>query len=475
MLIHDRRTTHHPANEAPPAGDPHDRPGLALVAAALALFLVDLDFFALNLAVPDMARDLGVSTTDLQWVISGYMLALGAFLIPGGRVGDILGRRRTLIGGLAVFAGASTVCGLVDSASVVIGFRVLQGIGAAVIFPLAVAVVTNAFPENGRKRAIGNLYGLAAVATAIGPFFGGFVTSEISWRGVFLVNVPLGLAAIGLVLWGIRESRDESVPRQIDLRGLACVAVGIGAITFGVDGGEDHGWGSPEVLGPILAGLALLVAFVLIEGRVRFPLVDLSLFRNVPYVAVTLLGMVGNTAFVITTFSTALYLQEVRDLSGTEAGALYLGASVTCAIAGPVSGRLGERYDVPRLMAVSMLLGAAALLAISFGLGYAAYIPALLVFGLGYGLCWSLTSVGTQTVVPTEKAGAASGVTLAIVIGIAGLSVAVVSALIDGLVAGGTGEGAAIESIWRAAAIGSAILAVGLAALASLARARPAR
>jgi EmrB/QacA subfamily drug resistance transporter len=449
------------------------RPGLALLAASLALFLVDLDFFALNLALPGMADELGVSTTDLQWVISGYMLALGAFLIPGGRLGDILGRRRTLIYGLAIFAGASTVCGLVDSAQLVIVFRIVQGAGAAIIFPLCVAVVTNAFPEERRKRAIGNLYGLAAVAVAIGPFFGGFFTEVISWRAVFLVNVPLGIAAIVVAFWGIRESRDETVPQRIDLLGLAAVAVGIGAITYGVDSGGDDGWGSPGVLISIVGGIALLAAFVAIERRVRFPLVDLSLFGNLRYDIVTLLGMLGNVAFVIVTFSSALYLQQVRDLTPIEAGAVYLAASVTTAIAGPLSGRLAERFDIPRLMAVSMLIGAVALLLISFDTAYAVYIPLLLVFGLGYGLCWALASVGTQTVVPPEKAGAASGVTLAIVIGVAGLSVAIVTAVIEGLVAGGTDQGQAIEAIWRVAAIGSAVLGIALAFLDGVVR-RPA-
>jgi EmrB/QacA subfamily drug resistance transporter len=446
------------------------RPGLALLGASLALFLVNLDFFALNLALPGMARELGVSTTDLQWVISGYMLALGAFLIPGGRLGDILGRRRTLIYGLAVFAGASTVCGLVDSPELVIGFRIVQGIGAAIIFPVCVAVVTNAFPEERRKRAIGNLYGLAAVAVAVGPFFGGFFTEEVSWRAVFLVNVPLGLAAIAVALWGIRESRDETVPQRIDFAGLAAVALGIGAITFGVDGGGERGWSSPEVLGPILAGVALLAAFVAIEARVRLPLVDLSLFRNLPYVVVTLLGMVGNVAFVITTFSAAIYLQQVRDLSPTEAGAIYLAASVSTAVAGPLSGRLGERFDVPRLMVFGMLLGAAGLLAMSFDTEYAVFIPLLLVFGFGYGLCWSLASIGTQTVVPTEQAGAASGVTLAIVIGMAGLSVAVTTAVIESLVGGGSDTGEVIEGIWRVAAISSAVLGLALGLIATAAR-----
>src|SRR4051812_22839510 len=161
-----------------------------MAAAGLAMFVTNLDFFALNLSVPGMARDLHVSATDMQWVISGYMLALAAFLIPGGRLGDILGRKRMLMIGLAIFGATSLVCGVGQSAGFVIGFRVLQGLGAAILFPLSIAVVTNAFPEERRKRAIGNLYGLGAVATAAGPFIGGLLTEAVSWRAVFLVNVP---------------------------------------------------------------------------------------------------------------------------------------------------------------------------------------------------------------------------------------------------------------------------------------------
>ena len=475
MFRHAPAGGHHPGSDADASTEPAPRPGAALVAASVALLLVNLDFFALNLALPAIAGDLGVSTGDLQWVISGYMLALAAFLVPGGRLGDIVGRKRMLIAGLALFAGSSTVCGLVDSAPLLIAFRILQGTGAAIIFPLCVAVVTNAFPAEGRKRAIGNLYGLAAVATAIGPFFGGFFAAEVSWRAVFLVNVPLGLAAIALAWWGLRESRDEAAPRRIDYAGLVAVAAGIGAITLGIDGAAEHGFGSAAVLGPLAGGIALLAAFVAIERRERFPLVDLALFRNIPYVTVTMLGTIANVAFVTVTFSSALYLQQVRDLSATEAGALFLPASVALAASGPLAGRLAERFDIPRLMAGGMLLGAAALFVISLWLGYGAYAVALLAFGLGYGLPWSLSSVGTQTVVAAEKAGAASGVTLAIVIGVGGLAVALTSAVIESLVAGGTTEGTAIERIWAAVAIGSAILGAALAVVGNAARARQAK
>ncbi|HYU61087.1 MAG TPA: MFS transporter [Solirubrobacterales bacterium] len=461
----------------PAAGDGARAPqrlGLVLIAAGLAMFIVDLDFFALNLAVPKMAEELDTSATNMQWVISGYMLSGGAFLIPGGRLGDILGRRRMLIVGIAIFGGASAACGVAPSPGVLIAFRIVQGIGCALLFPITIAVVTNAFPEDRRKRAIGNLYGLAAIATAAGPFVGGGVTESLGWRWVFFINVPIAVAALALTVYAVRESRDETVPRTIDFAGLAAVALGIAAITFAVDKGETWGWASASVLGLIVTGIGLLVVFVLIERRVRFPLVDLALFRNRPYVVVTVLGTLSNIAFCVSTFASTLYLQQVRGYSPLAGGLIFLAASGTVAVAGPLSGRLGERFDVARLMAASIVLGAAGLVIVSTGPAIGVYAAGLLAFGFGYGLGWALTSVGTQTVVPIEEAGEASGVTLAIVVGMAGLGVAVAAALIETLTGGGTTEGEAIEGLLRWVAIGSGVAAAALAFVRGSAAVRPA-
>lgn len=438
---------------------------MVLAACALAMFATNLDFFALNLSIPGMARDLDVSTTDMQWAISGFMLALGAFLIPGGRLGDIVGRRTMLICGTGLFGITSLIGGLAPSAGFLIGARLFQGIGAAIMFPVAIAVVTNTFPEDRRKRAIGNLYGLAAAATAVGPFVGGGLTELLSWRWVLLVNVPVTLVAIALMLRSVPQSRDETVPGEIDWGGLAAVALGIGSITFAVDRGETWGWGSPQTIGLFAGGAALLAAFVAIERRVAWPLVDLGLFRNRPYVSITLLGMTANIVFVVTTFAATLYLQDVRGYSPLEGGFIFLAASVMQAVAGPLSGRLAERFDVPRVMAVSIAVGAAGLLAVAAGLGIGIYAAALVVFGLGYGLCWAMLSIGTQSVVPTEQAGAASGVSLAVVIGMAGLCVAIAAALIEALTAATRPEGEAIEEILRVLAIASVPLAIAFAAL----------
>jgi EmrB/QacA subfamily drug resistance transporter len=445
---------------------------MVLAATAMAMFATNLDFFALNLAIPGMARELDVSTTDMQWAISGYMLALGSFLIPGGRLGDILGRRRMLIIGTTIFGLSSLAGGLAPSAAFLIGARLVQGIGAAILFPLAIAVVTNTFPEERRKRAIGNLYGLAAAATAVGPFVGGGLTEALSWRWVLLINVPVAAIAIVLMVRSVPESRDETVPREIDFGGLAAVALGIGAITFAVDRGDAWGWGSGRTIGLFAIGLALLLGFVAIERRTRFPLVDLALFRNRRFVAITLLGMIANIAFVVTTFATTLYLQDVRGYSPLEGGLIFLSASLMQAVAGPLSGRLAERFNIPRTMLVAILVGALGLLVIAAGLGIGIIAAALVVFGLGYGLCWAILSVGTQSVVPTDRAGEASGVSLSIVIGMAGLGVAVVASLIEVIAGGGTGEGVAIEQILRVIAIGSVIAAIPLAIAGSAKSAR---
>src|SRR5436190_2028911 len=246
---------------------PDGRLRRVLIAVSLAMFLVQLDFFALNLALPQMARELHVTTTDMQWAISGYMLAVGALMIPGGRIGDILGRKRVLLAGVALFGVTSLAAGLSDSAGMVIAFRVLQGVGAAMSFPVGIAALTNAYPEERRQAAIGNAYGIAAAGT--------------------------------------------------------------------------------------------------IERRVRFPLVVLSLFRNTPYVVITLAGMVSNVAFCVTTFAITIYLQQVRGLSPIVAGAVFLAPSLSLAVMGPVSGHIGERFRPIGPMATAIGAGSIGLLVLS--------------------------------------------------------------------------------------------------------------
>ncbi|MEU9776160.1 MFS transporter [Streptomyces sp. NPDC047968] len=464
-MPHGDRGRDHGRTDASGTGAPRrPRLGLTLTAAAMCIFVVQLDFLALNLALPRMASELGTSTTDLQWVISGYMLALAAFLIPGGRLGDIFGRRRVLIIGLAVFGLCSLGAGLSSSASVVVVLRILQGIGAGILFPLAVAVVTDAYPRERTMRAIGNAYGIGALALALGPLVGGGLTELIGWRWVLLINVPTVLVAILVVRAGVRESRDTTVPRTIDLPGLATVVLGIAGLTLAVD--RADAWPAGATVAVAAAGLLMLGLFVFRERRARWPLVALDLFRNTPYVIVTLMATVANIAFVVAMYGVTVYLQEVEGHSPLVSGVIFLASSVTAGFAGPVSGWLGERFDIPRTIAAATVLGAVGLVLVSLTDALGGYLPGLALVGLGYGIGWAMASIGTQTVVPAERAGQASGVTLAIVIGVAGMFVAAGATLIE-VRAEDVGLGTSIEDALRWMAIGSAVAAAALGALAA--------
>ncbi len=455
---------HLPRAAAPTVAEaPKPRLKLTLIAAALSIALVELDFFALNLSLPEMAEDLGVTTTNLQWVVSGYMLALAAFLIPGGRLGDLFGRKRMLTIGLGIFGLGALGGGLAPSAETVIGFRVTQGVGAAIIFPLAIAIITDAFPPERTMRAIGNTYGVGAIAMAFGPLFGGGLTELVDWRAVLLVLVPASGACIAVVAAGVTESRDATVPRSVDLPGLALVVGGIGALTLGVDRANESGVAIS--LGLVLLGLLALVAFVFRERAARFPLVDLTLFRNAQFVVVTLMATVANVAFVVATFSVTIFLQQAQGYSPLEAGLIFLAASAAAGAAGPLSGRLGERFNIPRTIAIATVVGSVGLLVLSLESGLGFYVPALAVFGIGYGTGWAMASVGTQTVVPPEQAGGASGVTLTIVIGLAGLGLAAAAMMLE---VGSSSLGTSIEDLLRWVAIGAAAGAAALVILATV-------
>ncbi|MDH2387936.1 MFS transporter [Streptomyces sp. HNM0663] len=445
-------------------GAPQPRLGLTLIAASLCIFVVQLDFLALNLALPRMASELGTTTTDLQWVISGYMLALAAALIPGGRLGDILGRKRMLLIGLALFGICSLAAGLSSEPSIVIVMRIAQGVGAGVLFPLAIAVLTDAYPQDRTMRAIGNAYGIGAVALALGPVFGGGVTELLSWRIVLLFNVPTCAVALAVVVAGVRESRDGTVPRSIDLPGVLTVALGIAAVTYAVD--RSTSWPAGRAVGIAAAGVLLLVAFVLRERVARWPLVALDLFRNKPYVVITLMSTVANVSFAVAMYGVTINLQQVDGYSPLTAGLVFLAASVSAGVAAPLSGPLGERFDVPRTMAATTGVGAVGLFIASFGGGLWTYLPGLALTGFGYGMGWTMGSVGTQVVVPAERAGQASGVTLAVVIGVAGLCVAASATLIE-VRAADEGLGRSVEGLLRWVAVGSAVAAAALGLLAA--------
>ncbi len=441
-----------------------------LAASVLAMFCVQLDYFALSLALPRMAQDLHVTTTDLQWTLSGYMLALGALLVLGGRLGDIFGRRLILVVGLAVFGSAAALCALAPTAGFVIAFRILQGVGAAMILPMTVAVLSSTFPKDRQGQAIGLTFGLAAIGTALGPFVGGILTAGPGWRFVFWFLVPFVAAAAVVALVAAPETREEGIPRRVDIAGAVVLAGGLGLIAYAVDRAPSWGWDSPLtwLLGG--TGVALLVLFPYLERRVRFPLIDVRLFRNAAFDMITAVGTMANIAYAGTVYLATLYLQEVRGLAPAVAGLVFLGLSIATGFAGPFAGWLGARYSARVVMTIANAVGGLSLLALTFSGSWPVFVGVFCLCGLGFGLGWSFANIGTQRVVRPERAGEAAGVTQTVLIVVAGIGIAVLATALRGLVASGTQPGPAIEILLRTLAVGLLVSATMLAAFGRRAR-----
>jgi MFS family permease len=284
----------------------------AVIALAVGMFCVQVDFFALSLALPQMAVDLNQTTTNMQWVLSAYMIAVGAAMIPAGRLGDLRGHRRIVVAGLVVFGGASLVCGLSSSYGLLIGFRALQGLGAAAIFTVSVAAISTAVASDHRGVAIGALYGIANIGTALGPFIGGLLTEQLSWRWVFFLNVPLAAVAILCCLRWLRSTPPAGATVRIDWLGLVLVSSAVIAVAYAADRGGEWGWSSPALIGLLALAVVLLVVFTVVERRVRDPLINMSLFRNRAFVLITVGGTIANIVYTATVLSTTIYLQDGR-------------------------------------------------------------------------------------------------------------------------------------------------------------------
>jgi EmrB/QacA subfamily drug resistance transporter len=418
-----------------------------LAAVSMALFCVQIDYFAMNLALPRMASDLNSTATDLQWVISVYMLALGAFMVPAGRIGDIFGRRRALLAGIALFGLSSVLCALAPSATLVIAFRALQGLGAALIFPVSVSVLTNAFPAVRASHAIGLAYGIAGLGNAAGPLIGGLLTETVGWRWIFWLNVPLTLFALAIGARSITESFDESVPRRIDVTGLALITVGIGLFTLTFDRAPSWGWLSAPTVVAFACSLAALVVFVVVESRVRWPLVDLSLARNPRFTILVIAGTISNIAYAVTIFLATIYLQQVRGLDPLMAGLAFLGPSAGAALGGTISGRLAASRPPVLVMGLTTVAAALSLAALAVSTGWVGYLSALTACGFTLGLVYAFTTVATQAVVRPERAGEAAGVTLTALVTLAGVGVAVSGTVLEMLQRAGLSAAGAVDAI----------------------------
>src|SRR5687768_12001813 len=251
-----------------------------LAAMCFALFMIMLDNTVVNVALPSIQDDLDATISSLEWTVNAYTLSFAVLLVTGGRLGDIFGRRRMFMFGVVVFALSSAAIGLAPDQTWLVLGRAVQGVGAALMMPATLSIITNAFPPEMRGRAIGTWAGVSGLALAIGPVVGGFLTEEVSWRAIFFLNLPVAAGAVAVTLFATHESRDETVERRVDLPGVATLSAGLTALVLALIEGNSWGWGSPEIVALLVTAVVGFAAFVAIEVRSKVPMVDLSFYRS---------------------------------------------------------------------------------------------------------------------------------------------------------------------------------------------------
>ncbi|HEU5215002.1 MAG TPA: DHA2 family efflux MFS transporter permease subunit [Gaiellaceae bacterium] len=386
----------------------------ALALIVTAQFMVILDVAIVNVALPSIKTDLGFSQTGLQWVITAYAILFGGTLLLGGRLGDLLGRRRMFVAGLALFSVSSLLCGLAWSSGSLVGFRALQGLGGALLAPAALSLLMTTFAE-GRDRnlALGIYGGASGSGAAAGVLLGGVITSYLGWSWIFFINVPVGIAAIALTPFLLRESRADLAHRHFDLAGAASVTGGLMLLVYALTRATTDGWSSPVTLG-LLAGAAALVAtFLTIESRVRSPLLPLRIFRlralSAANVAMLLVGAVTFSEFFVLT----LYVQDVLHYSAVESGVAFsafaLAVVVTSNLAQVVVARAGIRATLTVGLALATISVALLSQVPVDGRYFWDLFPAFVLGGSGLGLSFVPITIASLAGVERADAGVASG------------------------------------------------------------------
>jgi EmrB/QacA subfamily drug resistance transporter len=393
-------------------GEPVRR-NLVLAICCLSLFVVGVDNTILNVALPALARDLDAPISGLQWTVDAYTLVLACLLLLGGSVADRFGRRRVFQIGLVVFSLASLLCSLAPDLGTLVAFRALQGVGGAMLNPVAISIITTTFPDGReRARAFGVWGAVAGLSLAVGPVLGGLLVDTVGWRAVFWVNVPVGVAAILLTALFVPESRSPR-PRRVDPVGQVLVIAILGSLTTAIIEGPHRGWDSPLILGLFAASAPALAAFLVYEPRREDPLIDPRFFRSVPFAGTTVIAVAGFGALAGALFLNTLYLQEVRGLSPLEAGLWTLPMPATAALVAPLSGRLtGTRGTrIPLLVAgLGMLAGAAWLSVADAGTPMSALVGAYVLFGVGFGMLNPPITTTAVAGMPRAQAGVAAAV-----------------------------------------------------------------
>jgi EmrB/QacA subfamily drug resistance transporter len=452
---------------------------LALALLCVVQFMVVLDIAIVNVALPSIKIDLGFSQGDLQWVISAYALVFGGFLLLGGRAADMLGRRRIFLGGIAVFTVASLLAGLAWSEPSLIGARAFQGLGAAIITPAALSILSTTFRE-GRERNIalgawGAVGGFGAVA---GVLLGGVLTDALSWEWIFYVNVPVGVAGFALAPVLLRESRDARVNR-FDLPGAVLVTSGLSSMVYAITQAGEKGWLSAETLGVFGASVALLGAFVVWELRHPEPLMRFGILQTRTVSGANVAGFIMGTALFSMFLMLTLYMQQVLGYSAMKTGLAYLAVAGTAILWSGAAGQLVTRLGVKPVLVIGMAMLTAGLLyftRVSVGGSYVQdLMPGFLIIGVGIGFSFVPISIAALAGVKASEAGLASGLIntsqqIGGALGIAVLSSIATSRTTDAVGNGSAVPAALVDGFQSAFVVGAIVAALGLVASLTLIR-----
>ncbi|HEX6228789.1 MAG TPA: MFS transporter [Solirubrobacterales bacterium] len=444
-----------------------------LGAMCFALFMIMLDNTVVNVALPSIQRDLGASLSALEWTVNGYTLSFAVLLATGGRLGDIFGRRLTFLIGVVVFALSSATAGLAPDTASLVASRVAQGVGAALMMPATLSIVTDAFPAEERGKAMGTWAGVSALALAVGPVLGGFLTEHVSWRAIFYLNIPVAVGAVAAALFAVRESRDTTVGRQVDYPGVAILTAALTALVLALVEGNAWGWGSTEIVALLVGAGIGLVAFVAVELRVSAPMVEFHFFSDRNFLGAVVVALIVSFAMLGVFFFLALYMQNILGYSALEAGVRFLPSTLMIVLVAPLAGRAADRIGSRWLIVAGLVIVAASLYifsGIAVNSSYGELLPGFMLLGIGIALTMSPMTSAAMNAVAVEKAGIASGVLSMFRMVGGSLGVAVTGAIFQGAVGNPATATPAdfVDALGHAMSV-SALVALAGAAVAAVA------
>ena len=390
-------------------------PTALLIVICLAQFMVILDVAIVNVALPSIDNDLGFSATGLQWVVNAYTLTFAGFLMLGGRASDLLGRRRVFLVGIAIFGASSLVCAAAQGQGVLLGARAVQGLGAAIISPASLAIIASSFEEGPeRNRAMGMWSAMAGLGGSSGVLLGGVLTQAFDWPAIFLINAPIAVAVVAAGRALIPADGEATVERDFDLAGAVTVTLGLTALVYGVVRTDVLGWGSPGVLVPLAASVALLAVFVVIETRIAAaPIVPFGIFRNRPLRAANVVILLLGAALFAMWFFVSLYLQQVLGHGALETGLDFLPMTLSIVVAATVAPRLVNRFGARAILTAGMLLATAGLGLLTDVAADGSYaslvLPGGLLAAIGLGTSMVPATIAAVQGVERSQSGLASG------------------------------------------------------------------